>query len=53
MTERGRSRVARDASSFTIGPSSVRWDGTRLTIDIDERAAPPAHLPAQLLRQAR
>jgi carotenoid 1,2-hydratase len=40
MTERGRSRVARDASSFTIGPSAVRWDGTRLTIDIDERAVP-------------
>jgi carotenoid 1,2-hydratase len=40
MTERGRSRVARDARRFAIGPSTVGWDGTRLTIDIDERAVP-------------
>lgn len=40
MTERGRSRVSRDASRFTIGPSSVHWDGSRLVIDINERAVP-------------
>ena len=40
MTERGRSRVSRNANRFTIGPSSVRWDGSRLVIDIDERAVP-------------
>jgi carotenoid 1,2-hydratase len=40
MTERGRSRVERDARHFSIGPSAVRWDGTRLSIEIDERAVP-------------
>lgn len=36
MTERGRGAVARDASNLVIGPSSVRWDGEALTIDIEE-----------------
>jgi carotenoid 1,2-hydratase len=40
MTERGRSRSSRDARTFAIGPSRVHWDGTRLSIDIDERAVP-------------
>ena len=40
MTERGAKSVARDSTSFAIGPSAVRWDGNALTIDIDERAAP-------------
>jgi carotenoid 1,2-hydratase len=40
MTERGRGRVARDARSFAIGPSAVRWDGGRLVIDVEERAVP-------------
>ncbi len=40
MTERGRESVARDATSLAIGPSAMRWDGTALTIDIDERATP-------------
>ena len=40
MTERGRRRVSRDARNFAIGPSSVRWDGARLVIDIEERAVP-------------
>ena len=36
MTERGRGAVARDASTLAIGPSSVRWEGGALTIDIVE-----------------
>ena len=39
MTERGRGAVARDGASLAIGPSSMRWDGEALTIDIDERCA--------------
>ena len=40
MTERGRGRASRDARRFVIGPSAVRWDGERLTIEIDERSVP-------------
>jgi len=40
MTERSARFVSRDTSSFAIGPSAVRWDGTALVIDIDERAMP-------------
>ncbi len=40
MTERGRKRVARDATSLAIGPSSLEWDGTTLTIRVDEWTAP-------------
>jgi carotenoid 1,2-hydratase len=40
MTERGRSRVSREARSFAIGPSSVRWTGDRMVVEIDERSVP-------------
>ena len=40
MTERRQSQLAREAGSIAIGPSSLAWDGTELTIRIDERAAP-------------
>jgi carotenoid 1,2-hydratase len=40
MTERGRGSLSRDARSITIGPSGLEWDGTTLTIRIDERTAP-------------
>ena len=40
MTERPRARVTRDADSFAVGPSSVRWDGDTLVIDIAEISAP-------------
>ncbi|MDZ4271894.1 MAG: hydroxyneurosporene dehydrogenase [Erythrobacter sp.] len=36
MTERGSGAVERDAGNLVIGPSSVRWDGEALTIDIHE-----------------
>lgn len=45
MTERGRSALQRDASSLQIGPSSLYWDGTSLTIRIDEVTAP---LPSRI-----
>ena len=40
LTERGRGALARDATTLTIGPSSLHWDGSALTIEIDELTAP-------------
>jgi carotenoid 1,2-hydratase len=40
MTERGRSAVRRAKDAFTIGPSTLEWDGDVLTIRIDEVTAP-------------
>ncbi len=40
MTERGRGRVARGADHLAIGPSAFSWDGSGLTIDINELAVP-------------
>ncbi len=40
MTERGTRQVQRERSSFTVGPSSLRWHGDALHIEIDERGAP-------------
>ncbi|HEY5308886.1 MAG TPA: carotenoid 1,2-hydratase, partial [Casimicrobiaceae bacterium] len=40
MTERGRTAVTRTASSLTIGPSSLAWDGATLTVELDEMTAP-------------
>ena len=45
MTERRRSAVSRSETSFTIGPSSLEWDGYALTIRIDETTVP---LPSRL-----
>lgn len=50
MTERGRGQVARDATSLTIGPSALSWDGTALTIDIDEVTAP---IPSRIKGRVR
>jgi carotenoid 1,2-hydratase len=44
-TERSHRTIARSAARFDIGPSSVAWDGTTLTIAIDEVTAP---LPSRL-----
>ncbi|MFD0935980.1 carotenoid 1,2-hydratase, partial [Methylobacterium trifolii] len=43
MTERGARHLARDAHSIAIGPSAMEWDGSGLTIRIDERCAPVPH----------
>ncbi|WP_430911947.1 carotenoid 1,2-hydratase [Methylobacterium sp. sgz302541] len=40
MTERGRASLFRDAAEIAIGPSGLAWDGTELTIRIDEVTAP-------------
>jgi carotenoid 1,2-hydratase len=40
MTERGAADVSRDAHTLRIGPSAMHWDGSSLTIDVDEVTAP-------------
>ncbi|MFE1598897.1 carotenoid 1,2-hydratase [Methylobacterium sp. ID0610] len=45
MTERRRRSVARDATSLAIGPSSLAWDGSGLTIRVNEVTAP---LPSRI-----
>jgi len=50
MTERGRSAVQRDEAAFRIGPSQVFWDGTALTIEIDEKTVP---LPMRIRGRVR
>jgi carotenoid 1,2-hydratase len=40
MTERGRSAVVRTRDSLAIGGSSVRWEGERLIIQIEEISMP-------------
>lgn len=40
MTERDQYAVSRDASSLTVGPSAVAWNGTELVIDLDEITVP-------------
>ncbi len=40
MTERRRRSMQRSASTLSVGPSSLAWDGRCLTIDIDEIGMP-------------
>lgn len=40
MTERGTAALARSAGQLTVGPSSMTWDGTALTVAFDERCCP-------------
>jgi len=40
MTERGAGALARDSENLKIGPSSLRWDGTTLSVDFSEITAP-------------
>lgn len=40
MTERARRHMKRAAHEFVVGPSCVAWDGSTLTIDVDELAVP-------------
>ncbi len=50
MTERGRRHVHRDATSFAVGPSHMRWDGQSLVVDLDESCAPlPRRLRGRLV----
>ncbi len=41
MTDRGRAALRRSASELTVGPSTLRWRGGQLSINVDERGAPP------------
>lgn len=45
MTERGAGALARQPDRFVVGPSTLTWDGTALTIAINEIAVP---LPQRL-----
>ncbi len=40
MTERGRASLARDAVTLGIGPSSLRWDGDALLVQVEEVTVP-------------
>lgn len=49
MTERGRFDVCRDSHSLSIANSSMRWDASGLTIDIDETCVPfPKRIKGQI-----
>jgi carotenoid 1,2-hydratase len=41
MTDRGRGALRQSPDTLTVGPSSMRWDGSRLLIEIDEIGALP------------
>ncbi|WP_367396932.1 carotenoid 1,2-hydratase [Ruegeria atlantica] len=47
MTDRGRSALRLTRDSMTVGPSSLRWDGDKLIIDINEMGAPPIVSPVR------
>ena len=40
FTERNRNALSRDTDSLSIGASALRWDGSDLIIDVDERQWP-------------
>lgn len=41
MTDRGKSALQQSQDTFTVGPSSLHWDGTSLLIDVNEISGPP------------
>ncbi len=47
MTDRGRDALSQSADEIKIGPSSMRWTGSELIIEIDERAALPQFGPVR------
>jgi carotenoid 1,2-hydratase len=50
MTERGAAALDRTAETLRIGRSAMAWDGTTLTIDVDEITAP---LPTRIRGRIR
>ncbi|GFE64607.1 acyclic carotenoid 1,2-hydratase [Litoreibacter roseus] len=40
MTDRGSSALTQSDDTFEVGPSSFHWDGTSLTIAVNERSVP-------------
>jgi len=54
MTERGSRHVSRDVDVFAVGPSSMRWSGQELVIEINERCMPlPRSLRGRVRLQAK
>lgn len=51
LNERGRAEVHRDASSLTLGASTVRWERGALVVSLVERTTP--FLPARVLGDQR
>ncbi len=41
MTDRGRPALRQSEDVFEVGPSSIRWEGDRLVIEVNEIASPP------------
>ncbi|MCC5955450.1 MAG: carotenoid 1,2-hydratase [Natronohydrobacter sp.] len=41
MTDRGRPALRQSEDVFEVGPSSIRWDGDRLVIEVNEVSSPP------------
>ena len=50
MTERGRESLSRDSTHLSLGPSSLRWNGSELTIDVRETTVP---IPSRLRGRIR
>jgi len=50
MTERGAAALRRQAHTLSIGPSALHWDGSALTVTLDEWCVP---LPRRLRGQLR
>lgn len=50
LTERDARSVARSQEELAIGPSVVRWEGSSLVVDLDERTAP---IPTRLAGSIR
>ncbi|WFE76980.1 carotenoid 1,2-hydratase [Roseinatronobacter sp. S2] len=41
MTDRGRTALRQSPDMLQVGPSSMRWDGDKLLIDVNEVSSPP------------
>ncbi len=41
MTDRGRAALRQSEDVFEVGPSSMRWEGDKLVIEVNEVSAPP------------
>ena len=50
LTERGRAQTVRTATHLAIGPSSLRWWGDNLVVDVDEVTVPiPSRLRGRIV----
>ena len=54
LTERGRAQIDRTATRLAIGPSSIRWRGDDLVVDVDELTVPvPTRLRGRIVVRPR